>query len=81
MAKTLVTDELWAVVEPLLPPESPKPKGGRPRINARAVLAGILFVVPQKMSLQSKGILLVGYLLLAGFYFFRAYRAYRGRSS
>ncbi len=45
MAKTLVTDELWAVVEPLLPPESPKPKGGRPRINARAVLAGILFVL------------------------------------
>jgi transposase len=45
MAKTLVTDELWAVVEPLLPPESPKPKGGRPRINTRTVLAGILFVL------------------------------------
>lgn len=39
MAKTLVTDELWAVVEPLLPREPPKPKGGRPRIDARAVLA------------------------------------------
>src|SRR5215204_3405921 len=45
MAKTLVTDELWAVVEPLLPREPPKPKGGRPRIDARAVLAGILFVL------------------------------------
>src|SRR5918994_1569709 len=45
MAKTLVTDELWAVVEPVLPREPPKPKGGRPRIDARAVLAGILFVL------------------------------------
>jgi transposase len=35
MIKTLVTDELWAVVEPLLPPETPKPKGGRLRIEAR----------------------------------------------
>jgi nitronate monooxygenase/enoyl-[acyl-carrier protein] reductase II len=30
MAKELVTDELWEVVEPLLPEEPPKPKGGRP---------------------------------------------------
>jgi len=45
MAKPLVTDELWALVEPLLPPEPPKPKGGRPRINNRAVLTGILFVL------------------------------------
>ena len=45
MAKTLVTDELWAVVEPLLPREPPKPKGGRPRVEDRAVLAGILFVL------------------------------------
>jgi transposase len=35
MTKTLVTDELWTVVEPLLPPETPKPKGGRLRIEAR----------------------------------------------
>lgn len=27
--KRLVSDELWAVVEPLLPTESPKPPGGR----------------------------------------------------
>jgi transposase len=41
----LVSDELWAVVAPLLPPERPKPKGGRPRVPDRAALAGILFVL------------------------------------
>jgi transposase len=45
MAKELVTDDLWEVVEPLLPEESPKPNGGRPRIDDRAVLTGILFVL------------------------------------
>lgn len=45
MAAPLVSDELWAVIEPLLPPEPPKPKGGRPRIPDRKVLAGILFVL------------------------------------
>src|SRR5215212_2121835 len=45
MAKELVTDELWEVVEPLLPEEPPKPKGGRPRIDDRAALTGILFVL------------------------------------
>jgi len=45
MAKELVTDELWEVVEPLLPEEPPKPKGGRPRIDDRAALSGILFVL------------------------------------
>lgn len=38
-----VPDELWRVVEPLLPPERPKPKGGRPRVPDRVVLAGILY--------------------------------------
>src|SRR5918996_4335572 len=43
--KPLVSDELWALVAPLLPPEPPKPKGGRPRICDRAVLTGIIFVL------------------------------------
>ena len=44
MAKPLLPDELWAIVAPLLPPEPPKPKGGRPRVPDRACLTGILFV-------------------------------------
>ena len=33
------------MIEPLLPPELPKPKGGLPRISDRAALTGILFVL------------------------------------
>lgn len=36
MAKELVTDELWEIIEPLLLEEPPKPKGGRLRIDDRA---------------------------------------------
>ena len=45
MSKPLLPDDLWKVVEPLLPPEPPKPKGGRPRVPDRAALTGILFVL------------------------------------
>ena len=45
MGKELVSDELWETTEPLLPPEPPKPKGGRPRVDDRAVLTGIVFVL------------------------------------
>jgi transposase len=43
--KLLVPDDLWAVVAPLLPPELPKPTGGRPRVPDRACLTGIIFVL------------------------------------
>src|ERR671938_580316 len=59
MAKPLVTDELWEVIEPLLPEEPPKPKGGRPRVPDRAALTGILFVlksgIPWEMLPQEMG--------------------------
>ena len=45
MAKEILTEELWAVMEPLLPPPLARPKGGRPRIPDRAVLTGIIFVL------------------------------------
>src|SRR5215204_4344812 len=40
MAKELVTDELWETIEALLPPEPPKPQGGRTRIEDRAAITG-----------------------------------------
>ena len=46
MAKRLVSDELWARVEPLIPKrESPSEKGGRPPVGDRAALTGIMFVL------------------------------------
>ena len=43
--KRLVSDELWELVEPLLPPEPDKPKGGRPRVPATSALEGIVYVL------------------------------------
>lgn len=45
MAKPLVDDDLWAVVEPSLPRWKPCPKGGQPRKSDRVCLAGIIFVL------------------------------------
>ena len=50
MAKPLVTDEFWAIIRPLLPLPPPRRRsrerrGGRPRADDRAVLAGIVFVL------------------------------------
>ena len=54
-----MSDELWEAIEPLLPPEPPKLKGGRPRVPNRAALAGIVFVlksgIPWEMLPQEMG--------------------------
>lgn len=59
MATPLVPDELWEILEPLLPAEKPKPKGGRPRVPDRACLTGIIFVlksgIPWEMLPQEMG--------------------------
>src|ERR671920_2463886 len=59
MAKELVSDELWEIIEPLLPEEPPKPNGGRPRLDDRAALTGIVFVlksgIPWEMLPQEMG--------------------------
>ena len=59
MAKPILPDDLWNIVAPLLPPEPPKPKGGRPRLPDRAALTGIIFVlrtgIPWEMLPQELG--------------------------
>ena len=52
MSKPLVTDDLWRLVEPLLPPRKSARRrrdkfrrGGRPPVGDRAALAGIVFVL------------------------------------
>jgi len=45
MARPLVSDELWSLIEPLIPKWPPRPKGGRPPVDDRKTLAGILFVL------------------------------------
>lgn len=61
MAKPILDDELWAIIEPLLP--APKPRRirypGRKPLEDRAVLTGILFAlqsgVPSEMLPQEVG--------------------------
>jgi transposase len=43
--KQQVNDTLWEAIAPLIPPEPPKPKGGRPRVEDRKALGGILFIL------------------------------------
>src|SRR5918998_877178 len=45
MAEPLVSDTLWALIAPLLPIRPPRPKGGRPPLDDRKALTGILFVL------------------------------------
>ncbi len=62
MPKPLVTDELWAVVEPLLAKEPPKSKGGRPRIDDRAALTGILLPRVSEGGLRGFGSFVIPYI-------------------
>jgi hypothetical protein len=56
MAAPLVSDALWSLFASLLPP---RPKGGRPPIDDRAALTGIVFVlksgIPWEMLPQEMG--------------------------
>jgi transposase len=45
MAKFLVSDELWALLEPLIPKHVPSVKGGHPPVSDRVCFTGILFVL------------------------------------
>jgi len=45
MARALLPEDLWSLIAAHLPTHRPLPKGGRPRIDDRAALTGILFVL------------------------------------
>jgi transposase len=61
MAEMLVPDDLWKLIEPLLPPPKPRRKRypGRRPLDRRKVLTGILFVlksgIPWEMLPQEMG--------------------------
>jgi transposase len=59
MAQPLLPQPLWQEIEPLLPPERAKPKGGRPAVANHACLTGIIFVlrtgVPWRLLPQELG--------------------------
>jgi transposase len=59
MAQPLLTDDLWEVIDSILPPIVRSPKGGRPPIPNRQALVGILFVlksgIPWEMLPQEMG--------------------------
>lgn len=40
-----IPDELWELIEPILPPDKPPGTNGRPRVPNRTVLNGILYVL------------------------------------
>ena len=50
MAFVLVPEELWEEIRVLIPPEPPKPKGGRPRVPDRECLTGIVYVLRTGMA-------------------------------
>jgi transposase len=59
MSASLLPHALWSLIQPLLAPQRPRPKGGRPRLPDRACLTGILFVlrsgIPWEMLPQELG--------------------------
>jgi transposase len=59
VAKPLLPDPLWELIEPLIPKRPPRPQGGRPPVPDRRVLTGILFVlksgIPWELLPQEMG--------------------------
>ena len=45
----LISDEQWTKLHPLLPDYKKSPKGGRPRLDKRKILEGIIYVFKHKI--------------------------------
>ena len=45
MTRPIISDELWKLIEPHLPPHKSRFWGGRPPIGDRRTLTGIVFVL------------------------------------
>jgi transposase len=52
MRKRLVPRALWKMIVSLLPKHAPSPQGGRPRIDDRSCLTGIIYVLRSGMAWQ-----------------------------
>jgi len=53
MAKPLIDEQLWKLIEPVIPKRPPRPKGGRPPVDDRKALTGIIFVLKTGIPWQS----------------------------
>lgn len=50
MAMELLPEEFWNEIEPLIPAHPPQPKGGRPPVDDRACLRGLIFILRSGMA-------------------------------
>lgn len=50
MSRPILPEDLWQLIEPILPAYAPSAKGGRPRISTRQALTGILFILKTGMA-------------------------------
>jgi transposase len=50
MARPILPDETWELINPLLPERPPQPKGGRPALSNRDALTGVLFVLRMRLA-------------------------------
>jgi len=61
----VLTEDLWRIIEPLLPEEKPLGTPRRPMVPNRKAMLGILYVPYKRMSMEcfTKGVWLSLYML------------------
>ena len=53
MQQIVLSDELWRYIAPHIPPYRPSRLGGRPRLRAKQVFEGIVFIKANKLPWKS----------------------------